>query len=45
MLKIKQSVWDAMIRLAKAESPIEACGYLAGIDGSSLVDSDDQCRS
>lgn len=37
MLKIKQSVRDAMIRLAKAESPIEACGYLAGIDGEARL--------
>lgn len=37
MLKIRQSIRDAMIRLAIAESPMEACGYLAGIDGEARL--------
>lgn len=37
MLKIRQSVRKAMIDLAVAESPVEACGYLAGVDGEARL--------
>ena len=31
-MKIKQNVYEALIRHAKRELPIEACGYLASVD-------------
>lgn len=37
MLKITRSVRDAMVQLAKRESPIEACGYLAGTPGEARL--------
>lgn len=32
MFKIPKSVYESMLRLAIQESPVEACGYLAGND-------------
>lgn len=37
MLKITQNVRDAMVHLAISESPIEACGYLAGTAGEARL--------
>lgn len=37
MLKITRNVYNAMVQLAQRESPIEACGYLAGIDGEARL--------
>ena len=33
MLKIPRKIVDAIIKQAKREDPLEACGYLAGKDG------------
>ncbi|MDR1007576.1 MAG: M67 family metallopeptidase [Campylobacteraceae bacterium] len=33
MIKIPKNIYEAMIKHAKTKAPIEACGYLAGIDG------------
>ena len=37
MISIKQTVFDALINHARADAPIEACGYLAGADGIATV--------
>ena len=36
MLKIHQNIIDAIIKQAKDEAPLEACGYLAGRKGNIL---------
>lgn len=38
MIKIPRSAYDAMIAHALKDTPIEACGYLAGINGEVAYD-------
>jgi len=33
MIKIPKNIYEAIVKHVKSKAPIEACGYLAGIDG------------
>ena len=33
MIKIPKEIYEAIINHAQSKAPIEACGYLAGVDG------------
>ncbi|MDR2790863.1 MAG: M67 family metallopeptidase [Campylobacteraceae bacterium] len=33
MIKIPENIYEAIIKHAQSKAPIEACGYLAGING------------
>ncbi|MDR1976645.1 MAG: M67 family metallopeptidase [Campylobacteraceae bacterium] len=37
MIKIPKSIYEAIIKHAQKDAPIEACGYLGGISGEAKV--------